>query len=153
VFARKQPNQSTSKTNNTQTGKRSCVYTLDAGNRANSFACKHENAATSLRSNPQTRMTSPMSKRAPLSFKIDKVTPVPADATQTSLPANTTTRKRAKDETKPGRDGRKFIAAHVTPDAAKQFKLLSVQQDMDVQELLTEAINDLFAKYGLSRIA
>jgi hypothetical protein len=41
----------------------------------------------------------------------------------------------------------------VLPDAAKQFKLLAVQQDKDVQELLIEAINDLFAKNGLSRIA
>ncbi len=94
-----------------------------------------------------------MSKRAPLTFKVDKVTPVPADAKQTSLPANTKTRKRATAEVKPGRDGRQFIAAHVMPEAAKQFKLLVVQQDKTTQDVLIEAINDLFAKYGLSRIA
>ena len=94
-----------------------------------------------------------MTKRAPLSFNVDRVTPPPAGDGQTSLPANTETRKRAKDDTKPGREGRQFIAAHVLPDAAKQFKLLAVQQDKDVQELLIEAINDLFAKNGLSRIA
>jgi hypothetical protein len=94
-----------------------------------------------------------MSKRAPLTFKVDNVTPVPADPKQTSLPVNTETRKRAKDQTKTGRDGRQFIAAHVTPEAAKQFKLLVVQQDKTTQDLLIEAINDVFAKYGLSRIA
>ncbi len=94
-----------------------------------------------------------MVKRAPLSFKVEKVAPVPADTKQTSLPANTKTRKRAKDETKTSRDGRQFIAAHVPPDAAKQFKLLVVQQDTTTQDLLVEAINDVFAKYGLSRIA
>jgi hypothetical protein len=98
-------------------------------------------------------MTAAMNKRAPLTFKVDKVTPVPANGKQTSLPANTKTSKRSKDETKPGRDGRQFIAAHVTPEAAKQFKLLVVQQDKTTQDMLTEAINDLFAKYGLSRIA
>jgi hypothetical protein len=94
-----------------------------------------------------------MSKRAPLTFKVDKVTAVPADGKQTGLTANTKTRKRAKAEIRPGRDGRQFIAAHVTPEAAKQFKLLVVQQGKTTQDTLTEAINDLFAKYGLSRIA
>ena len=56
-------------------------------------------------------------------------------------------------QTKAGREGRQFIAAHVTPEAAKQFKLLVVQQDKTTQDMLIEAINDLFAKYGLSRIA
>jgi hypothetical protein len=36
---------------------------------------------------------------------------------------------------------------------AKQFKLFAVQQERTTQALLVEAINDLFAKYGLSRIA
>jgi hypothetical protein len=94
-----------------------------------------------------------MTKRAPLTFKVDKVTEIAATAKPTSLPANTKTRKRARDEGKAGREGRQFIAAHVTPDAAKQFKLLVVQQDKTNQDLLVEAINDVFAKYGLSRIA
>jgi hypothetical protein len=94
-----------------------------------------------------------MSKRAPLTFKVEKVTQVSEDSKQTGLPANTQTRKRAKDETKTGREGRQFIAAHVPPDAAKQFKLLVVQQDKTTQDMLIEAINDLFAKYDLSRIA
>jgi hypothetical protein len=51
------------------------------------------------------------------------------------------------------RDGRQFIAAHVVPEAAKQFKLLAVQHGRTTQALLVEAINDLFTKYGLSRIA
>jgi hypothetical protein len=94
-----------------------------------------------------------MTKRGPLSFNVEKVAPVAAVVKELGLPANTKTRKRAKDETKPGRDGRQFIAAHVPPEAAKQFKLLGVQQDKKTQDLLIEAINDLFAKYELSRIA
>jgi hypothetical protein len=38
------------------------------------------------------------------------------------------------------------------PDAAKQFKLLAVQHDKTTQDLLVEAINDLFAKHALCRI-
>ncbi len=94
-----------------------------------------------------------MTKRAPLTFKAQNLTQVPTEEKQTSLPANTKARKRAKDKTRTGREGRQFIAGHVTPEAAKQFKILAVQQDKDVQELLIEAINDIFVKYGLSRIA
>lgn len=94
-----------------------------------------------------------MKKRAPLSFKVDHVAPQAAAVAQTSLPANTETPRRAKGHAKPGRSGRQFIAAHVTPEAAKQFKLLVVQQDRTTQDMLIEAMNDLFAKYGLSRIA
>ena len=94
-----------------------------------------------------------MKKRAPLSFKAEPVAPVAAVGKETGLPANKKTRKRAKDETKTGRDGRQFIAAHVPPEAAKQFKLLAVQQEKTTQDMLIEAINDFFAKHGLSRIA
>ena len=94
-----------------------------------------------------------MTKRAPLTFKVAPVTKTSAPKEQAALPANTKTRKQTKDKAKPGRDGRQFIACHVVPEAAKQFKLLAIQQDKDVQELLIEAINDAFAKYGLSRIA
>lgn len=94
-----------------------------------------------------------MKKRAPLSFNAAPITPSAAEPRQTSLPANTETPKRAKEQTKTGRSGRQFIAAHVTPEAAKQFKLLAVQEDKTTQDLLIEAMNDLFAKYQLSRVA
>lgn len=94
-----------------------------------------------------------MKKRSPLCFNVEPVAPPPATKPQANLPANTETPKRAKAEGKAGRRGRQFIAGHVAPEAAKQFKLLAVQQDQTTQDLLIEAINDLFAKYGLSRIA
>jgi hypothetical protein len=106
-----------------------------------------------MRTNSKTRMVIGMSKRAPLTFNVDKVVPVAVAVKQTDLPAKEKTRKRAKPETTPGREGRQFIAAHVPPDAAKQFKLLAVQHDKTTQEMLIEAINDFFAKHGLSRIA
>jgi hypothetical protein len=110
-----------------------------------------------------------MSKRAPLSFTTEKITPAPVGpALNTGLSANAQTpkhengksdkqanaetRKRANTETK-SRAGRQFLAAHILPEAAKQFKLLAVQRDKTTQAMLIEAINDLFAKYGLSRLA
>ncbi len=95
-----------------------------------------------------------MKKRTPLSFTVEKVAPSAAlSGGKTDLQSTAQTRKRETDETKKGRDGRQFIAAHIPPEAAKQFKLLAVQQDKTTQDMLIEAINDVFAKYGLSRIA
>jgi hypothetical protein len=93
-----------------------------------------------------------MTKRAPLSFSVDKIAPS-ATREQTALPEKAQTRKQEKAEKKTGRDGRQFIAGHVNPAAAKQFKILAVQQERTTQDLMVEAINDLFAKYNLSRIA
>ena len=89
-----------------------------------------------------------MAKRAPLVFDT-KASPS-ANVPKKEIHANAQTNKQS---TAKGRDGRQFIAAHALPEAAKQFRLLAVQQDKTSQELLIEAINDLFAKYGLSRIA
>lgn len=95
-----------------------------------------------------------MSKRAPLSFNTEKIAPTPVvKKNKTSLAANAQTRKQPKEEGKKSRQGRQFIAAHVLPETAKQFKLLAVQQDKTTQDMIIEAINDLFAKYALSRIA
>ncbi len=99
-----------------------------------------------------------MSKRAPLTFDAKNLTPAASAASaakpqqqneQTDKHANIKTGKRAK----PGREGRQFLAAHVLPEAARQFKVLAAQQARTTQAMLTEAVNDLFAKYGLSRIA
>jgi hypothetical protein len=90
-----------------------------------------------------------MSKRTPLTFDPDKKAshaPATTQATQEVVAPKRAARGK-------GREGRQFIAAHVVPEAAKQFKLLAVQQERTTQALLVEAINDLFAKYGLSRIA
>jgi hypothetical protein len=89
-----------------------------------------------------------MSKRTPLTFTAGTKGPGTPGAQSVKETAVPKTAAKGK-----GRQGRQFIAAHVVPEAAKQFKLLAVQQDRTTQTLLVEAINDLFAKYGLSRIA
>jgi hypothetical protein len=88
-------------------------------------------------------------KRAPLSFSVDSVfqsvSRLPEESKQTVKEPNV--------QTKPGRAGRQFIAAHVPPEASKQFRVLAIQEGKTTQDLLVQAINDLFAKHGLSRIA
>jgi ribonuclease PH len=50
---------------------------------------------------------------------------------------------------RPDRQGTKTIAGHFDPSAARQLKQLALDRDATVQELIREALNDLFAKHGL----
>lgn len=61
----------------------------------------------------------------------------PADVTQEA--SRTTSRTRI---------GTKQVAAHFPEDVAWQLRALAVDRKTTVQNLLAEALNDLFAKYG-----
>jgi hypothetical protein len=47
----------------------------------------------------------------------------------------------------PSRDGQRAVTLYVKPEAHKQLRLLGVEQGASVQELMTEALNDLFLKH------
>ena len=53
----------------------------------------------------------------------------------------------------PSRAGQRAITHYAKPEAHKQLRLLCLERDANVQELMTEALNDLFQKYGKSIIA
>ena len=56
--------------------------------------------------------------------------------------------------TKPsGRMGLKTVSGHFDPAVSKQLRFMAIEQDSNVQDLLAEAINDLFVKHGKSPIA
>jgi hypothetical protein len=51
------------------------------------------------------------------------------------------------------RRGTRQVAAHFPEDVAWQLRELAVQRRMTVQDLLAEALNDLFMKHGKPEIA
>jgi hypothetical protein len=51
------------------------------------------------------------------------------------------------------RVGTKQVAAHFPEDVAWQLRALAVDRKTTVQNLLAEALNDLFAKYGRPELA
>ena len=51
------------------------------------------------------------------------------------------------------RVGTKQIAAHFPEDVAWQFRALAVERKTTVQNLMAEALNDLFAKHGKPELA
>jgi len=61
--------------------------------------------------------------------------------------------RRNEDERRPVRRGKRALTFWVQPEPHKQFKMLAVREDRPGQDLLEEALDDLFAKYGMHRIA
>jgi hypothetical protein len=54
---------------------------------------------------------------------------------------------------RPDRTGKRLLGAHIPEAAHRQFRILAAERGLANNELLREAINDLFAKYGKQSIA
>lgn len=52
-----------------------------------------------------------------------------------------------------GREGTVAITAHLPPGVRQQLKAIALEQGTTVQNLVAEALNDLFAKHGKPEIA
>jgi len=69
-------------------------------------------------------------------------------------PTATTSTVEATERAAPRtRIGTKQVAAHFPEDVAWQLRALAVDRKTTLQNLLAEALNDLFAKYGKPEIA
>ena len=53
----------------------------------------------------------------------------------------------------PSRKGQRAVTTYTNPEAHKQLRLLSIETGDSLQELMTEALNELFRKHGKSLIA
>jgi hypothetical protein len=82
------------------------------------------------------------SPAAPLAL-VESPAPVPV----TSAPISATGARA------PSRIGQRAVTLYVKPEAHKQLRLLAVDSGMSVQDLMTEALNDLFRKHGRTLIA
>ena len=54
---------------------------------------------------------------------------------------------------RPGRADKVNVTGYFPPAVKKQLRLLSAEQDKTMQQILAEALNDVFAKYGKPEIA
>jgi len=59
----------------------------------------------------------------------------------------------AKPGRPPSREGKRVLSIYLKPEAWKQLRMLSVNLEMSTQGLGEEAINLLFEKHRLNRIA
>jgi hypothetical protein len=53
----------------------------------------------------------------------------------------------------PSRRGKKALTGYFEPEVMKQLKVMAAAEETTIQALLTEALNDLFKKYGKPHIA
>ena len=73
------------------------------------------------------------------SIVVDKATPQPVEKTRTATPSN--------------RLGKKSITGWFEADVLKQLKMIGLDKDMSIQQMVGEALNDFFAKNGKPQIA
>lgn len=78
--------------------------------------------------------------------------PAPAKA-NTSLAMPEERKPAAASAPAPSRVGKKALIGYFDPSVSKQLKQLALDHDSTAQELLREAINDLFQKYKKPSIA
>ena len=53
---------------------------------------------------------------------------------------------------RPSREGKANVTGYFPPAVKKQLRILAADRDTTIQDLLAEALNDLFAKYGKPEI-
>lgn len=68
-------------------------------------------------------------------------------------PDKSLTDDKTDSKVAPSRRGKRAIIGHFDPAVCKQFKQIALDEDKSSQALLTEALNDLFEKYGKKPIA
>jgi hypothetical protein len=54
---------------------------------------------------------------------------------------------------RPDRAGKRLIGGYFDMPVSQQLRILAAERNTTLQELLRESLNDLFQKYGKSRIA
>ncbi len=54
-----------------------------------------------------------------------------------------------RKETAGSREGKAHIGAYLDPAYRKSLRMVQAQTDQDLQQLLAEALNDLFRKYNV----
>ena len=95
-----------------------------------------------------------MSNKPSLAEALKPLDRAPATALKAEpKPKPKETRPR-KASTPPSRAGKKALIGYFDPDVSKQLKQMALDHDRDsVQDLLREALNDLFQKYKKPTIA
>lgn len=90
-----------------------------------------------------------MTKRPSLFAAKASAAPAPAEA-EPIAPSVTPSSKATRP---PSREGKRILSVYLKPEAWKQLRMLSVNLETPTQALGEEAINLLFEKHRLNRIA
>jgi hypothetical protein len=75
------------------------------------------------------------------------------EPTTTESPGQESFAKKILDHSRPCRNGKRVVAGYFDKAVSKQLRQLALDEDTSLQDLLREAINDLFTKRGKPPIA
>ena len=116
--------------------------------------CKHANSYTETE---EDRMTKKGNLAAALtSFDrrpSDKEKPAGPEAAPEQQSDVQTEEQGGHASLPPSRRGKKALTGYFDPEVIKQLKVLAAAEDKTMQSLMSEAINELFKKYGRPHIA
>jgi hypothetical protein len=87
---------------------------------------------------------------APAALPVEGERPEPSLAPEARQEPATATRTWRKAAT---RENRRGVAFYLPPTAFRQLGRLSVDTDRTIQDLMLEAVDDLFRKHSLPRVA
>jgi hypothetical protein len=95
-----------------------------------------------------------VSKKNSLSFALESA-PAPAPAAAAPQPATPgeKTAARTNPTRPPSREGKKLIGGHFAPEVQRALNVISAESGETIQQLLADALNVIFAKYGKPQIA
>jgi hypothetical protein len=83
----------------------------------------------------------------------ETVQPIKADTAPQKTTVLVPEGEGGKTALPPSRRGKKALTGYFDPEVLKQLKVLAAAEDKTMQSLMTEAINELFKKYGRPHIA
>ena len=96
-------------------------------------------------------------KRASLSAALQTFSTAPAAAPPATAiqetPATAAATAGVRWARPASRVGKKTVAGHFDPAVSKQLRQIAIDRDRSAQDVLREALNDLFTKYGKPPIA
>ncbi len=84
-------------------------------------------------------------KRTPLSGLGARLAKKPEEAIEALVPPLPAAEPAVRER---GADGRKGILVRARPEAWKALKIVALDRDVTLQDLMTEAINDVLTKHG-----
>lgn len=80
---------------------------------------------------------------------MSKMSEVRAQLEKQAKPPELEAKLKGKDGLAKGRDGKIHVGAYLDPAFRKSLRMVQAQTDSDMQELLAQALNDLFRKYNV----
>ena len=94
-----------------------------------------------------------MSKRPSLFAPKPAPAAVVAEAAEPVAPVSDEQEERPATKRPPSREGKRVLSVYLDPLAWKQLRQLALDTETSTQALGEEAVNLLFAKYGINRSA